>query len=292
MKMYTVMLTNLTLCGCVTFAAQTNPRPAGADVTEHTKVEDQVNAQLEPNTAVMESTFKIVGPNSIGSGFIVGRPFGSGSALRYRYVLVTAAHVFADTVGEFVDVVYRRQNASGTWGSVTAQLRIRQGIVPLWTQHPQADVAVMYVSVPDGVMSGGVLSTEVLADDAKLRSYGIHPGDEVSCVGFPMGAESKPSGFPILRTGKIASYPLLPTIETKYFLIDFPVFPGNSGGPAYILYGGMRGNQLVLGTGLGIVGLVSREQIFANRIPLGIAEVVHATLISATISQLPAPDQN
>jgi hypothetical protein len=152
----------------------------------------------------------------------------------------------------------------------------------------------MYVPVPDGVIVGGGISTDKLADDAALRSYGIHPGDEVTCDGFPL-AEEGPSGFPILRTGRIASYPIFPSAETKTFLLDFPVFPGNSGGPAYIVYG-VRTNELGLlvsysGNRLRIVGLVSKERIFANRIPLGIAEIVHATLISQTIAQLPPPEQ-
>lgn len=152
----------------------------------------------------------------------------------------------------------------------------------------------MYVDVPDGVLPGDGISTERLADDAALVSYGIHPGDEVTCDGFPFSAEG-PYGFPILRTGRIASYPIFPSAETKTFLLDFPVFPGNSGGPAYIVYG-VRTNGIgaivsYSGNKLKIVGLVSAERIVANRIPLGLADIVHATLISETIAQLPPPEQ-
>lgn len=131
-----------------------------------------------------------------------------------------------------------------------------------------------------------------LGDDARLTSFGLHPGDEVSCLGFPMGAESKPYGFPILRSGRVASYPLLPTKQTKSFLLDFPVFPGNSGGPVYFVLSGMRGDRTIyVGQQLILLGVVSKEQIFANRIPLGIAEIVHASLISEAITLLPPPEQ-
>ena len=79
-----------------------------------------------------------------------------------------------------------------------------------WTRHPQADVAAMYIRLPVDVLPS-ILPTTLLAEDEGLKAYGLHPGDELNCLGYPLGAESNPSGFPILRSGKIASYPLLPT---------------------------------------------------------------------------------
>jgi hypothetical protein len=135
----------------------------------------------------------------------------------------------------------------------------------------------MYVSLPNSVLGAGVMSTEWLADDNALRSHGLHPGDEVGC---PMEAESRPSGFPILRTGKIASYPLLPTAGHQDFSTRFSCISGQQRRTCLHYVRRVRNGSLVLSRGMAIVGLVSKEQIFANRIPLGIAEVVHATLIS------------
>jgi hypothetical protein len=230
----------------------------------------------------------------MGSGFILARPYTQAGHQHHRYVLITAAHVLTGNDGEFVRIWFRRQTPGGAWEQLPTDLRIRNGATPLWKQHGEADVAVMYIAVPDGVLAGDGISTDKLADDAALRSYGIHPGDEVTCDGFPLFAEG-PSGFPILRAGRIASYPILPTVDTKTLLLDFPVFPGNSGGPAYIAYGIRRDEIGVLVSYspdmLSIVGLVSKERIFQDRIPLGIAEIVHATLISETIAQLPPPEQ-
>ena len=71
----------------------------------------------------------------------------------------------------------------------------------------------------------------MLANDDLLAKYNIHPGDVLDCLGYPFGFESPVGSFPILRSGKIASYPLLPTKGTQSFLLDFRVFPGNSGSP-------------------------------------------------------------
>lgn len=118
----------------------------------------------------------------------------------------------------------------------------------------------MYVTLPTAAVQG-LIPTTVLAEDKDIVELGIHPGDELKALGFPLGLASNDIGFPILRSGQIASYPLLPTKETLTFLFDFRIFDGNSGGPVYLVdsnktYGG--------GTHLGatnflIMGLVTSE---------------------------------
>jgi hypothetical protein len=154
----------------------------------------------------------------------------------------------------------------------------------------------MPLALPRGVPTESV-PVDVLADDAALARLGIHPGDELNCLGFPFGTESSRAGFPILRSGKIASYPLLPTSRTRVFLLDFPVFRGNSGGPVYLA----EWRRSPSGRGLErvhlVVGLVSREVMVQERIQelygmrehsysLGLAEIVHASLIREAIDLL------
>jgi S1-C subfamily serine protease len=240
----------------------------------------------EVNTGLMLSTFEIEGTNSIGSGFVLGRPLADGKT--YRLVLVTAAHVLRDMKGDTV-VVHFRHKVEGKWQALPKPLKIRSGLVPLWKEHPSADVAAIYIEVPRDVFPNGVISMTTLADDEKIKKFGIHPGDEVMCLGFPVGERVGSGGFPILRSGRIASFPLLPSKTLGTFLLDFAVFPGNSGGPAYFLYAGVRGKLVVFGSELVIMGVVSREQMIANRVALNLAEIVHASLIRETIELLPLP---
>ncbi len=93
-----------------------------------------------------------------------------------------------------------------------------------------------------------------------LSDYQIHPGDEVTCLGFPLDLSSQ-YGFPILRTARIASFPILPTLSSRPLMLDFPVYGGNSGGPAYLAESSGRGNTL--GPTLShilIVGLVIQKE--------------------------------
>jgi trypsin-like peptidase len=235
-------------------AAQGQEKPA-PQPQPTSQQQQQPQQQVELNTELMASTFKIEGPGSTGTAFVLGRPYADGK--KWRYVLITAAHVLSDMQGEMALAYFRRPTTASAWETVPTPIKIRSGVMPLWKQHPNADVAVMYVTLPEGAFSGGVIPTTMIADDKSLTSFGIHPGDEVTVLGYPLGDESKPFGFPILRTARIASYPLLPTKDTKIFLLDFPIFPGNSGGPAYFVFGGMRGAALYLGQQLAILGLVS-----------------------------------
>jgi hypothetical protein len=159
----------------------------------------------------------------------------------------------------------------------------------------------MYVAIPpqDSIP---LLGSNVLADDKMLTDYEVKPGDELRCLGYPLKVASNDAGFPVLRSGRIASYPLLPTDKTKTFLLDFRVFKGNSGGPAffverYRLVPGKFGQYMNYHF---IMGLVSQEVLYpeqtigpysqeARQTQLGLAVIVHASLIKQTIEMLPEP---
>jgi S1-C subfamily serine protease len=271
--------------------AQTPPAPA------------QQPKNIELNTILMESTFMIEGSNAqhipiIGTAFIIGRPIPN-QPNRGAYVLVTAAHVLDDMQGDVVVLHFRAQSADGNWSQLPLPIHIRAQGQPLWTKHHTADIAVMYVNLPSPIP---LVSTDLLADDKTLTDLDIHPGDELECLGYPLGNQANDAGFPILRSGKIGSYPLLPTTTTKTFLFDFRVFQGNSGGPVYFVLSDRfyQGAVHIGQTNQGIIGLVSQERLVQQQIlgpydaevrqvQLGLAVVVHASLIKEAINMLPLP---
>jgi len=261
----------------------------------------QEKGPTELNTLLMESTFKIEGLGSLGTAFVLGRPFPNEPS-KARYVLVTAAHVLEDIKGDTAVIHLRFRQGPSQWSRLPYPIQIRDGQHPLWLKHPQADVAVMYIRVPKDVAIP-LRSVALLADDRMLAQFEIHPGDELKCLGYPFGAESSPAGFPILRSGKISSYPLIPTSDIKTFLFDFRIFSGNSGGPVYFVESNRTyGGSTHLGQTIQfIVGLVSQEQVLKQPIAepyvkgerqyqLGLAQVVHASLIKQAIDLLPSPD--
>ena len=247
----------------------------------------------------MESTCKLVGKGSLGTGFIIGKPV-SNEPVKLFFTLVTAHHVLAAMQGEFATMVFRKVKDTNQWERIEVPLRIREGGKELWKKHADVDLGAMHVGLPNDAIRV-IAPMSLLLDDVKLREFEISPGTELLCLGYPFGAEANPEGFPILRSGRIASYPLLPTKRTKTLLFDFSVFKGNSGGPVYLyerapVYGG----ALRVGTIGGIVGVVTAERSITQRIeqlyerretstPLALGEVIHASFIQELVNSLPEP---
>jgi hypothetical protein len=242
----------------------------------------------------MQSTFRIHGPIkdkvgeiSYGTGFLMGKP--TSDASRLYYVLITAAHVFEGIDGEFGTLTLRERHDDGSYTQRFWNVKLRDKERPLYVKNKDADVAALYVDMPDD-LNVSILPIGLLADDEILKKYEIHPGDELLCLGFPLFASSA-DGFPILRSGKIASYPLVPTETYKSWLFDFRVFNGNSGGPVYFVdhsrtYAGSTHIGEVLQF---VAGLVTSQLIVtSNNQALQLGSVVPSTYIRKTIDLLPA----
>jgi hypothetical protein len=256
-----------------------------------------VPAAFELNTILMETTFQIVGPSrlrqgaiSSGTGFIVGKLSTDGQTS--YFVLVTAAHVFDDIGGDIASINVREKQADGSYKSSQLNFAIRSNGNNNYAKHPSVDVAAMYVTLPATYGTTVHVSEKLLATDDDLKKYEIHAGDELFCLGYPLGA-SGPGGFPILRSGKIASFPLVPAKTHKNWWFDFRVFNGNSGGPVYLIDNSRNyGNNINLGEKLQImIGLVT-QQISADQgqgvreLQLGV--VIPALFIRETMDMLPA----
>jgi hypothetical protein len=259
--------------------------------------EAAVAAAPDLNTILMETTFQITGPSksqpsavSSGTGFIVGK--GSSDGQTSYFVLVTAAHVFEEILGDIATINVRQKNPDGSYSTSAWNFSLRSNGVNLFVKHPSVDVAATYVQLPEAYTTIVHVAELLLTNDDDLSKYEIHPGDELFCLGYPLGA-SGPSGFPILRSGKIASYPLIPTKIHKTWWFDFRVFNGNSGGPVYLIDQSRNyGNNIKLGEKLQImIGLVT-QQVSADQgqgpreLQLGV--VIPAPFIRETMDLLPA----
>ncbi|KQS56348.1 peptidase S1 [Brevundimonas sp. Leaf363] len=170
------------------------------------------------------------GTRTVGTGFLIDAPAPDGSP---RTVLVTAGHVLERMPGKQARVGWRVALPDGSWRFDPQPLDIRgDDDQPLWTRHPQRDIAVMKVDAPEA-FARAAIPMGWLADSKTLADYEVGPGDEMLSLGFPRGLSANRAGFPILRVGRVASWPLSPITAFPTFLLDFTVFPGNSGGPVF-----------------------------------------------------------
>jgi len=182
--------------------------------------------QEDLNTELMRATVKITHDKSTGTGFFLWRP-DLRDPQRSQFVLVTAAHVFENILGDEATLYLRKRESEGVYKKVPMKLLIRADGKPRWTRHPSEDVAVLVVE-PSKEADLPRLPPDLLATDEALKKYGIHPGDTLSYLGYPHRVEANGAGFPILRTGPVASFPLTPAKANKTFLLSTNPFEGEA----------------------------------------------------------------
>jgi Trypsin-like peptidase domain len=261
---------------------------------------DKVPSTPEINTILMESTFFLQGPSAregeenmtrFGTGFIMARPAKQDSAV-WQIILITAKHVFDDIKGDTATLTLRRRNTAGDVESFPWPITIRDHGKNVYVVHPTADVAAMDIQIPtDSIIyqlgaNGSMTGINWLATDDFLRSIGIHPGDDLLCLGFPLGIQI--NSYPILRSGKIASYPVTPSKKVGPIAYDFRVYPGNSGGPVYFSYSDRAyKNQLRLGTTYQkIFGIVTQQASPIQNVDPSLGIIVPSIFIKETIDIL------
>ena len=102
---------------------------------------------FELNTVLMECTFElegrtVQGQDTIGTGFVMGRPIPNTPG-KGRFVLITAGHVLYEMAGDNAILHLRRKLGENNWVHAPIPIAIRANGKPLWTKHPDADVAVI-----------------------------------------------------------------------------------------------------------------------------------------------------
>jgi hypothetical protein len=223
------------------------------------------------------------GTRTVGTGFLINDPTPDGKP---RIVLITAEHVFEKMPLASVRVGFRVQGDGGVWRYDPQAMKIRdsQGH-PLWTHHPTRDVAAMVIEAPPEFAKAAI-PLKYLAGEETFGKYELGPGDEMMALGFPRGLSSNTAGFPILRAGRVASYPLGPSDSVPTFLMDFSVFPGNSGGPVFMSESARRRPGASGAEEVQFIAGILTQQVELDHERLGIGIVTHARFIRETVGML------
>ncbi len=225
------------------------------------------------------------GTRTVGTGFLVSDPAPDGTP---RVVLVTANHVFERMPGDKASVGFRVEAPDGSWRYAPQKIAIRTGGRELWTHHASRDVACIAITAPPAFAKAAIPLNWLAGDDA-FNKYQLGPGDEMMALGFPQGLAANPAGFPILRSGRVASYPLGPSSAFPTFLLDFHVFPGNSGGPVYVEDGLHRRSDESGAPEPRLIAGMLTQQVELNSENLEIGIVTQARFIRETVALLDAP---
>lgn len=229
------------------------------------------------------------GTRTVGTGFLIATPQPDGTT---RTVLITANHVLQKMPGQNARIGYRISNADGSWSYSPQQVKIRDADGgELWTHHPSRDVAAITIKAP-AEFAKAALPEKYLAADDTFDTYRVGAGDEMMALGFPRGLSANAAGFPILRSGRVASYPLGPAKVFPTFLLDFSVFPGNSGGPVFLSRGSKTPGVTQVSSepeAPGFIAGLLTQQVELNSERLEIGIVTHAKFVRETIALLQNP---
>jgi hypothetical protein len=225
------------------------------------------------------------GSRTVGTGFLIADTDPDGKP---RTILITAAHVFDRMPSFSARIGYRIQASDGVWRYDPQTLKIRDGDHPLWVKHAGRDVAAIVVEAPPEFAKAAI-PLAWLAKDDTFSEYKLGPGDEMMALGFPRGLSANPAGFPILRSGRVASYPLAPATAFPTFLMDFSVFPGNSGGPVFMAEGARRRPGAIESQEVQFIAGILTQQVELSGERLEIGIVTHARYIRETICLLDRP---
>jgi V8-like Glu-specific endopeptidase len=221
------------------------------------------------------------GRHIIGTGFLINDPTPDG---RPRTVLVTANHVLNRMPGAEAHIGYRVQDKDGGWRFDPQPITIRAGGAELWTHHSSRDVAAITVKAPPEFAKAAI-PVGWLAESDTFSKYNIGPGDEMMVLGYPEGLSANGAGFPILRSGRVAS-PVEAVTTSPTFLLDFRVFPGNSGGPVFIAEAARRRPGADAAQEVQFVAGMLTQQVELNNEPLEIGIVTDAQFIRDTLAEL------
>src|SRR5688572_16945302 len=195
--------------------------------------------EIEFNTAMMDATIQIGGPSinlgkeTCGSGFFIGGPSKQTSETS-QYTFVTAAHVLERIAGDHARFAIRLKR-DGQVVRTVVTVPIRKSGIRLYAKHPNADISVMRVTLPNN-NAHAMVNWPALATDEVFARLGIHAGDEMFAVGYPLCRTANPQGYPMLRRGVVGTPIHVSGAALTSFLLDMPTFEGNSGGPVYFDY--------------------------------------------------------
>jgi hypothetical protein len=244
-------------------------------------------------TQILLATVKLQHSASAGTGFLIVPKTGVDRT-KGECLLVSAAHVFEPCPEDSITVALRVPQPDGNYQRRDVSVPIRRDNRekrPLWVRHPQYDVAVLRMQLPEGV-EATPLPVEVLAEGPELKQRRVRIGARLLVFGYPARVEGNPAGFPLARHASLASYPVVPPTAFPVITLDMSAHGGDSGGPVMLETVESRnedaGPPVILAM---VVGKIQQDEkvvgLYEERImhhPLDLSIAVQAQFIKATVS--------
>lgn len=180
----------------------------------------------------------------IASGFFYGNLYPQVPPPKenlYNVYLITNKHVFDAIIKSGSKVAHIRVNPKTDEKARTYNIELfdKDGN-QIWYLHPNPKVDVAVVPINFGILKEQGMQAEFFQSDIhvattkEFKEIEVTEGDFIYTLGFPMNLVGDERNTVIVRGGVIARVSDVYKNPHKAFLIDSPVFPGNSGGPVIL----------------------------------------------------------
>ena len=220
-----------------------------------------------PDWLTNSTVFVMRGEKAQGTGFLMGIKDCNAT---FCY-LVTAKHIVKPLLSGSSNKIAVRFNLKNSDKAKTIEFPTRKFSGKRWLEHTNSaiDLAAIPLSIFGDmkdldVMMYGVQdpNDEFLATISWLNKYKVGPGDQAFTLGLVPYLYTKDHENLILsRFGAISLLPRkeinLPGGKQKAYFIDCQAFPGNSGGPAFVLVERSESGTLIGGWRFGFLGVVT-----------------------------------
>lgn len=190
-------------------------------------------------------------------GTVKRKPAGTAFLLDYEeggltfFYAVTARHVLDEGQRMGASGLFLRMRGFDEDCLVARGYTDVQTTVDQWVRHPETDVAVARIGMPDGTIFGTHSVRMMLGPPEPASPYGNAPigeGDDVFFVGLFSRFYGEESILPIVRFGNIALMPYepigvklskapdAPTVPIEAYLVEARSWGGHSGSPAWAYF--------------------------------------------------------
>lgn len=179
------------------------------------------------------------GRSWVASGFFYGQLSEPAERLedrKYRVALVTNRHVLAGHSKAYLRVNPEEEETAREYPLIL----VNDDGTETWFGHPNEEVDVAVVMINFGILREEGMRAKYFQNDVhvatteKMKEIGTTEGDFVFVLGFPMGLVGERRNTVIVRAGSIARMRDTLANPSREFLLDAPIFPGNSGGPVIL----------------------------------------------------------
>lgn len=240
---------------------------------------------------LMKSCFFVMkGNDAIGTGFLVGVQDQG----RTFYYFVTAKHVILPALTDS-NVLHLRLNKKGGNDADIVDFPLINFDGKPWLEHKKSvvDLAVVPLAIGNKIndydvnlISADTPTNDVFASQSFINRYKIRPGDRAFTLGLvPYLFSKDEKNIVMTRSGSISMIDdhelSLPGGKQKAYFLDSPAFPGQSGGPAFVLLERDEAGALIAGWRFALLGVVT--QFVPSPLRFGLATAAEGTNQEKTI---------